>query len=276
MSAILPTKIAGQTTLAQPQCNVFGLGTVCASNPPPSSASTEHAEQLCRNLCVKEMLKCSGNQALTLLGSDTVKTVRDLVALCIRGHGGGTAGDGQCHILDVPGYKRQHDLQHLGSGEDCSSPYVQELFDCMDDPALKQSRASIARYQVHCRTGSAGDGQCSFADLTKYASQRKSGQQMTCESQMLKELFDCIDDPELKEQRADLVKFQTMCHAAKPSCMPRIQHMNVLFSKGGTCCPVGSACRPSDGPPSSCSESCAREWCICPAVCVAHTYMWRA
>ena len=144
------------------------------------------------------------------------------------------------------------------------------MFDCVDNPEMKAERDNILKMKRDCEHQGAsrpGDGKCDILAIVKYARDRKEGQDVNCGSNEVKEEIDCIDHPLLKDKRNDILVLKELCKSGCPTCKRRdclsqINSLDMIFSKGGVCCPAGGQCNTNKNapPPKSCNVKCAKVW----------------
>lgn len=228
-TSTLALLVAVPLVVSQPSgqaCNLYALPTLCASMNIAPDASPQ---QICMQPCVKAMLSCASSPFLSTVLGGAGKEIGQMTKLCSGA--GGKPGDGQCSLLDVAAYSKQEDARRLAGKTgppDCKSKLTQEMFDCVNNPIIKsKDRANILQFKAMCSTqsagSSAGDGKCNIMDIAAYSreddawkkahpNQKQDPAQM-CKSKLVQELMDCIDNPLLAKQAADLRKLKLLCTA---------------------------------------------------------------
>lgn len=255
-------------------CNLWGIPSLCQKSPPRPGAKLD---ELCRNHCIQAMMACADNPLLAnAVGADTATKVKQMHSQCGGGAGSGGkgAGDGKCSVPDLIKYNQDHEQKKKQNGgkdgkgeftmQDCKLPLYQEMFDCVNNPMFAKQKKDILMVQQMCsaKKGKAGDGECNIGELMRYSKQNGKGKSPDCKSEMMQEMFDCLDHPVMAKNRKQMVQMQQMCQKDQKGCVAKIQaDLGHWFSKGGVCCPPGEKCNQdgdTSGPPSKCTKPCAK------------------
>ena len=133
------------------QCNLGGMNQVCSSNPPPGGDNVG-VQELCQSPCVQAMMTCAGDPSLTAtVGEDEAATVQSLAQTCTTlPTQTERPGDGNCDIAKLGQYGREHEQAYGGAQPDCDSDVLQELFDCLHEPAFQSQVGKITALQSTC------------------------------------------------------------------------------------------------------------------------------
>ena len=94
------------------------------------------------------------------------------------------------------------------------------MLECASDPMFtkmvgKDTGAELETMGSMCEAGrgKAGDGTCNLLEITQYQ-QQLHGREPGCDSPLVKELFDCVDNPLLKKDRAKILELRADCQHA--------------------------------------------------------------
>lgn len=155
---------------------------------------------------------------------------------------------GACDLTALPVICSQNTVPNGGTGEEmCHNPCVEGMMSCVDNPAWEQAVGaetvqSITQLSEQCSSGvfepgEPGDGTCNLMNVGEYCN---TGQddlpiEERCTDACTLEALDCIDDPNMADNRDAIVQLQTMCSADNIQCVPMIQGMGDAL--GDACCP---------------------------------------
>lgn len=112
----------------------------------------------------------------------------------------------------------------------CHNPCVDAMTKCASDPKFekmvgKSTAAQMQTLSSMCAsgTGHAGDGTCNVLEIPHYA-EELHGRKPDCNSDLEKEMFDCVDNPLLKKERQKILTVRAECqhegngHAGDGKC----------------------------------------------------------
>jgi hypothetical protein len=203
-------------------CNMPEMEKTCAAHSVPTGKDGKDPPiaSLCLNPCVDAMMRCADNAAFgKMVGGDVRTQMGNMKRICKAGKG--SAGDGVCNIEQIPTYST---ALH-GRDPTCADDLMKEMFDCIDSPLLAKDRTKILSARASCQgggEGSAGDGKCDLLAISKYAKEEEETGNRQCDSNIMKEAFDCVSTMRLLCPVCPRWPLRVRCPSHKTRCCAQV------------------------------------------------------
>lgn len=221
---------------------------------------------MCADPCMRGLIPCASDPVLVASeGAETAQLLVQLQQLCGAEDkpGGNQPGDGQCSVADMQNICHEHPVPPSfvdGIATDpCINPCVLEMLDCASDPTAADTlgQTSLLELQHTCQSAAGdtgpGDGHCNLVSAGEFCGaddQDRSDPDTFCQHDCVREMIDCIDDPQLADHRSVIANMQSICSG---DCVEELSSLNDRMQE--PCC--GSTPCPS-GPPEHCSVECSQ------------------
>ena len=195
-------------------CDMTALMTACMADSGLDTLDPNNPMAACANPCITQLFPCLSNPMLAMMfGADAMAGFEQLNSMCNADASDGGPGDGVCQIGTFLAMSADPAMDPDLCNQDitctCSNGLTQEMLDCKDDPVFADSRDQIAPIEALCAgvlagagSGGPGDGVCDIAavvhlaqDPTMDPSTCGGDLMCLCNNAVLKEMFDCQDDP---------------------------------------------------------------------------------
>lgn len=246
-------------------CDLKTALTTCQAHGVPAGAAD--IDSMCVDPCMAGLIPCAHDPVLVAsMGAEESETLVQLQQVCGAADrpGGNLPGDGQCSVADLETICQEHPITHVNgvASDPCANPCVLEMLDCTSDPTAGalMDQSALLELQHTCQSSAGdagpGDGHCNLVaagNLCGTNDMDASDPSTFCQHSCVKEMIDCIDDPQLADHRSDIASMQSLCAGQASSCVEEIATLDDRMQEpccGGTPCP--------SGPPAQCSVRCSQ------------------
>ena len=247
-------------------CNMKAAISTCQSQGVPTA--TAGIAEMCADPCMAGLIPCANDPVLIAsMGAAESQTLVQMQQVCGAEDqpGGNIPGDGRCSVAGMQTICQAHPPPTHANGiaaDQCADPCAMEMLDCATDPmaATLMDQASLLELQHLCQSSAGdtgpGDGHCNLVaagNLCGDNDMESSDPDTFCEHSCVREMIDCIDDPQLADHRSEIANMQSLCNGRSSGCideMTRLDEMMQAPCCGNTPCP--------EGPPPECSLRCSQ------------------